>query len=125
MTASRMESQAASPSSSGHNGGMPEHGAARSPTSAASDANPEIESPSSSEEPAVDRLTASAHETVDKISNVASHAVETLGLKGEQIGNAEKRLVAGTRKYVQEYPVASVGIALFTGYVLSRVFSSR
>ncbi len=125
MTDSRMEIQAASPVSSGHNGGMPEFDKARSTTSAAQGASHGTESPSHSAKPAVDRLTVSAHETVDKISNVASHAVETLGLKGEQIGDAEKRLIAGTRKYVQDHPVASVGIALVTGYALSRVFATR
>jgi hypothetical protein len=125
MTDSRMESKAASSSASGRNGGTAEFGEARSKTNSAYGDSAEIESASSSAKPAVDRLTVSAHETVDKISDVASHAVETLGLKGEQIGDLEKRMLAGTRKYVQDYPVASVGIALFTGYVLSRVLTSR
>lgn len=73
----------------------------------------------------VDRITAGAHEAVDKVSSVASHAVETLGVKGEQINAAEQRLVASTRKYVQENPVTSVGIAIAAGYVLSRMFSTR
>jgi ElaB/YqjD/DUF883 family membrane-anchored ribosome-binding protein len=88
-------------------------------------AHHKIDAISSSGKPAVDRMAASAHEAVDKVSGVASHAVETLGVKGEQLNAAEKRLVSSTRQYVQEHPVASIGIAIATGYVLSRMFSSR
>ena len=92
---------------------------------AAEGAHQAIDSISSSGKPAVDRIAASAHGAVDKVSSVASHAVETLGMKGEQLNVAEKRLIAGTRQYVQEHPVASVGIAIATGYFLSRLFASR
>jgi ElaB/YqjD/DUF883 family membrane-anchored ribosome-binding protein len=88
-------------------------------------AHHKIDSMSSAGKPAVDRMTASAHEAVDKVSNVANHAVDTLGVKGEQLNAAEKRLVASTSAYVQEHPVASLGIAIATGYVLSRIFASR
>lgn len=88
-------------------------------------AHHKIDAMSSSGKPAVDRMAASAHEAVDKVSSVASHAVETLDVKGEQLHAAEKRLVAGTRQYVQEHPVTSIGIAIAAGYVLSRMFASR
>jgi ElaB/YqjD/DUF883 family membrane-anchored ribosome-binding protein len=84
-----------------------------------------IDSKSSAGKPAVDRMTASAHEAVDKVSSVASHAVDTIGLKGEQINAAEKRLVASTSRYVKEHPVTSLGIAIATGYFISRIFASR
>jgi len=88
-------------------------------------AHHEIESANSAGNPAVDRMAASAHEAVDKVSSVASHAVDTLGVKGEQLHAAEKRLVEGTSRYVRQHPVASLGIAIATGYVLSRIFASR
>jgi ElaB/YqjD/DUF883 family membrane-anchored ribosome-binding protein len=84
-----------------------------------------IASTSRSGTPVVDRMTAGAHEAVDKISSVANHAVDTLGVKSDQLTVAEKRLVAGTRQYVQDHPVASLGIAIATGYFLSRMFASR
>jgi ElaB/YqjD/DUF883 family membrane-anchored ribosome-binding protein len=84
-----------------------------------------IASNSSAGKPVVDRMTASAHEAVDRVSSVASHAVDTIGLKEEQISAAEKRLVAGTSRYVKEHPVTSLGIAIATGYFLSRIFASR
>ena len=116
-----MESQGTSTITPGQQRGAFE----RAVEQAAVGAHQKIESISNSGKPAVDRMAASAHEAVDKVSSVASHAVETLGVKGEQLNAAEKRLVAGTRKYVQEHPVASVGIAIATGYVLSRIFASR
>jgi ElaB/YqjD/DUF883 family membrane-anchored ribosome-binding protein len=116
-----METQETSTITPGHNGGALE----RAVDHATEGAHHRIDSMSSSGKPAVDRMAASAHEAVDKVSSVASHAVETLGVKGEQLSAAEQRLVAGTRRYVQEHPVASVGIAIATGYVLSRMFSSR
>ena len=116
-----MKSEATLAVPSGHNGGALQ----RSVTHAAEGAHHGIDSISSSGKPAIDRIAASAHEAVDKVSSVASHAVETLGVRGEQLHDAEKRLVVSTRKYVQEHPVASVGIAVAAGYVLSRLFSSR
>jgi ElaB/YqjD/DUF883 family membrane-anchored ribosome-binding protein len=107
--------------SQGHDRGVME----RAVEHATIGAHHKIDSMSSSGKPAVDRMAASAHEAVDKVSSVASHAVETLGVKGEQLNAAEKRLVAGTRQYVQQHPVASIGIAIATGYVLSRMFASR
>jgi len=116
-----MKSQETSTNTPGHNGGALEQAFDRA--SARKQRN--TDSTSSSGKPVVDRMTAGAHEAVDKVSSVASHAIDTLGVKGEQINAAEQRLVAGTRKYVQENPVTSVGIAVAAGYVLSRIFSSR
>ncbi len=116
-----MRSQEPSTNTPGHNGGAPE----RDVEHVTGGTHQSIDSTSSSGKPVVDRMTAGAHEAVDRVSSVASHAVETLGVKGDQINAAEQRLVAGTRKYVQENPVTSVGIAIATGYFLSRIFSSR
>jgi len=75
--------------------------------------------------PAVDRLTSGAHHAVDKIAGAASHAIETLGVKGEQLTDAQARLTEAARDYVRENPLAAVGIAVATGFVLSRLLHSR
>jgi ElaB/YqjD/DUF883 family membrane-anchored ribosome-binding protein len=106
---------------SNHAGGAFERGVDH----AAEGAHQKIDSMRDTGKPAVDRMAASAHGAVDKVSSVASHAIESLGMKGEQLNVAEKRLVAGTRHYVQEHPVASLGIAVATGYFLSRLFTFR
>ena len=109
-----MESERSATIKPGHNGGGVEHALERAAAGG-------HETGSST----VDRMTVGAHEAVDMVSGVANRAVETLGTKGEQLNAAEKRLVAGTQKYVQEHPVASVGMAIAAGYLLSRMFSSR
>jgi ElaB/YqjD/DUF883 family membrane-anchored ribosome-binding protein len=46
-------------------------------------------------------------------------------VKGDQLMNAQSKIIAGTRDYVQEHPAAALGIAVAAGYVLSRLLSSR
>jgi ElaB/YqjD/DUF883 family membrane-anchored ribosome-binding protein len=75
--------------------------------------------------PAVDRIASNAHSVVDRVAGVATRTAETLGVKGEQLMVAEKKLVKGAREYVREHPATSLGVAIATGYVLSRLFSSR
>jgi ElaB/YqjD/DUF883 family membrane-anchored ribosome-binding protein len=75
--------------------------------------------------PAVDRIASNAHSAVDRVAGVATRAAGTLGVKGQQLIVAEKKLVKGASEYLREHPVASLGVAIATGYVLSRLFSSR
>jgi ElaB/YqjD/DUF883 family membrane-anchored ribosome-binding protein len=117
----KMETQKDATITPVHNGGALDRAVDR----ASVGAHQTIDSISSSGKPAVDRLAARAHEAVDRVSSVAGRAVESLGTGGDQLSAAEQKLVAGTRKYVQENPVTSVGIAIATGYFLSRLFSSR
>jgi len=51
--------------------------------------------------------------------------VETLGIKGEQLSDAQARLAEAGRNYVRDNPMMAVGIAIAAGFVLSRMFSSR
>jgi len=88
-------------------------------------AHEKINSVSEAAKPAVDRMATSAHEAVDKVAGVASHAAETLGVRGEQIKSAQDKLVESAREYMHEHPVATLGIAVAAGFVLSRLLSSR
>jgi ElaB/YqjD/DUF883 family membrane-anchored ribosome-binding protein len=76
-------------------------------------------------QPAVERLAAGAHQTVDKLAGAAGAAAQMMGEKGEQMKLAQERLLESCRGYVRENPIASVGIALAAGYLLSRLISSR
>jgi len=116
-----MESEQGSTIKPGHNGG----GAGRALERSAAGGHDKVALPGGTGSPTVDRMTVSAHEAVDRVSGAANRAVETLGTKGKQLNAAEKRLVAGTQKYVREHPVASVGMAITAGYLLSRIFSRR
>ncbi len=75
--------------------------------------------------PAVDRLASSAHTVVDQISGVVAHAAESIGAKGDQLKGTQDQLVESAREYLRERPVVSLGIAMATGYLLSRLLSSR
>lgn len=92
---------------------------------ASSGAHEAIDKATSAARPAVDRIALSAHQAVDKIADVATHAAETLGIKGEQLKNAQQRLVEDCRSYVKEKPLTSLGIAVAAGYLLSRLLGSR
>ena len=75
--------------------------------------------------PMVDRVASGAHQTVDKLAGAAGQAAETLGVKGEQLKDAQMRAMEQCRGYVRDNPIASLGIALAAGFLLSRLLSWR
>ena len=75
--------------------------------------------------PAVDRLALGAHNAVDKVASVAGQAAEIYGAKSEQIKNATDKAVGSARGYVREHPLATVGIAVAAGYLVSRLLRGR
>jgi ElaB/YqjD/DUF883 family membrane-anchored ribosome-binding protein len=84
-----------------------------------------IDNVSDAARPAVDRLASGAHEAVDKIAGAAAEAADALGAKSEQLEGIQVRVMDTGRRYVREHPVASLGIALAVGFVLSRLLSAR
>ena len=84
-----------------------------------------IDKVSNAARPAVDRFASGAHQAVDKIASAASQAAETLGVKGEQLKNAQAKAMEQCRGYVRDNPVASLGIAIAAGFLLSRLLRSR
>jgi len=73
----------------------------------------------------VNRLKSGAHEAMDKAAHATSEAAEALSEKGEQLQNLEQRLVKNCRRYIHENPVASLGIAVGVGLLLSRLLRSH
>ena len=92
---------------------------------AAAGAHDVIDKISDAARPMVDRIASGAHQAVDKIAGVAGQAAETLGVRGEQLKNAQAQAMAQARIYVRDNPLAALGIALAAGYLLSRLLSSR
>jgi ElaB/YqjD/DUF883 family membrane-anchored ribosome-binding protein len=84
-----------------------------------------IDKMSASARPAVDRLSSGAHQAVDKIAMAASDAAESIGDKADQLKDVQARMTEECRGYVRDNPLAAVGIALATGFVLSRLLRSR
>ena len=75
--------------------------------------------------PAVDRVASSAHRAVDEVANIAGHAAETVSEKGEQLKDAQEQMVGYSREYMRKHPIASLGIAVAAGFLLSRIIGSR
>lgn len=73
----------------------------------------------------VDRMASSAHDAVDKIAGATNNAADSLSRKGQEIKALEERWLLKVRDYVQDNPVQSLGIAVASGYLLSRIFSNR
>jgi ElaB/YqjD/DUF883 family membrane-anchored ribosome-binding protein len=74
---------------------------------------------------AVSRMASSAHEAVDRIADATNNAADSLNSKGHEIKALEERWLEKVRDYVEHNPVQSLGIALASGFLLSRIFSNR
>jgi ElaB/YqjD/DUF883 family membrane-anchored ribosome-binding protein len=98
---------------------------ARTVDQASAGAHDAINKVSDAARPVVDRIASGAHQAVDKIAAAAGQAAETLGVKGEQLKNAQAQALEQCRGYVRDHPLQSLGIALAAGYLLSRLLSSR
>lgn len=105
----------------GQDGNQPDHGVDGA-TSAAHDT---IESVSDAAKPALDNLVSGAHGAVDRAGVAVSNAADALGEKGEQLSANTQKALENTEGYVREHPLASIGMAVAAGYVLSRLLSSR
>ena len=70
----------------------------------------------------IDSASEFAHETVDKI---AGAAIEVFGETGEQLNDAEKKMLNDFRDYIHDNPITSVGIAVAAGFILSRLLISH
>ena len=99
--------------------------AARIADNASSSAHSAIDKVSSAVKPAVDRIADGAHQAVDKFAVTASDAAESLSVKANQLRDGHARMTEECRGYVRAKPLASLGIALAAGFVLSRLISSR
>lgn len=103
------------------NGGKFRHTLERGARKATAAAHDAIDSAADAAHPALDDVVAHAHEAVDR----AGVAAGTLGIKGDQLNDNGKRVVERADGYLRDHLVASLGMAVAAGYVLSRLFSSR
>lgn len=63
----------------------------------------------------------SVHEAIDKIAGMAYKAAEAFGEKGDPLKNAEQQLRDNYRAYIHDSPIASMGIAVAAGFLMSRL----
>jgi len=72
--------------------------------------------------PRVDAAAAGAHDAVDWAAEAANNASDSLIDTGHEMKETQEKWLAMARDYVQENPATSLGIALASGYLLSRIF---
>ena len=89
----------------------------------ASTAHDKIDRAAESARPAVDRAVNTAHEKVDQLADMASHASETFGQKAEEFKEMQAKFMENATQYVQTHPMASLGIAMAAGFLLSKMMS--
>ena len=107
------------------NGGNIQHTLERGADKATAAAHDAIDLAADATRPAIDSIVSNAHGAVDRAGVAATHAAGAVGVKGDHLNDEGKRLVERAGGYVREHPVASLGVAVAAGYVLSRLFSSR
>ena len=100
-------------------------GIARTTEQASSSAHEVIDRVSAAARPAVDRAASTAHRAVDRMAGMANQAADTLSTQGEKLKDVQAKALANSRTYVRDHPIASLGMAVAAGYLISRMFSSR
>lgn len=71
--------------------------------------------------PAIDRAAEYAHRTVDKAVTGATPAAEWIDDQATAFNAAQSKLVDNTRAYVAANPLASLGMAIAAGFLVSRI----
>jgi len=71
------------------------------------------------------QLSDTAQQTMDRITHAASEAASRLGQKTHEFWDAQGPAVEKARTYMREHPVATIGIAVAVGLVLSRLLTRR
>ncbi len=93
---------------------MVAHGVVDKATGAAEDAARKVT-------PAIDRTAGFAHRAVDNAAAAVAPAAEWLNEQALALNATQKKLVNNTREYVAANPLMSLGIALATGFLISRI----
>ncbi len=71
--------------------------------------------------PAIDRTVNLAHRAVDNVAAAVAPAAEWLNEQATALNMTQKKVVSSARGYVAANPLASLGIALAAGFLISRI----
>lgn len=69
----------------------------------------------------IDRISSGAHEAVDRVAQAAATAAEQLGQRSVQLRARQAELTDAARECVRRHPLASIGIAVGIGLLLSLI----
>ena len=84
-----------------------------------------IDQASAAAHPVIDQFSVKAHDTVDRLASAASHSAENFDVRTEQLTAAGHRLGSAVRSQIRRRPVAVLGVAVATGFVISWLLKSR
>ena len=71
------------------------------------------------------RLSESAQQTMDRVTDAASQAASRLSEKGQELWEMRGEAVDTARSYVRQHPIATIGIAIAIGLLISRLTTRR
>lgn len=71
------------------------------------------------------RISETAQHAMDTLSHAASQAADRLSSHSEELWALQGRAADTTRSYIREHPLATIGIAIAIGVLLSRLTSRR
>jgi ElaB/YqjD/DUF883 family membrane-anchored ribosome-binding protein len=73
----------------------------------------------------LDKASNFAHEAIDKLARASSQAADALDEKGMHLKYAEQHMLKNCQTYIRDNPATSLGIAVASGFLLSRLLSHR
>jgi ElaB/YqjD/DUF883 family membrane-anchored ribosome-binding protein len=75
--------------------------------------------------PAVDRLAAEAHRMVDRLVNAANSTEAAIEAGDARVNQLRSSIRGRAQSYISANPVATIGLALGAGFVLSYLIRRR
>ena len=75
--------------------------------------------------PAVEQLAAGVHHAVDRLAGAATQAAEAIGTRSDQWKQAQTRFTETCSTQIREKPLASIGLAVAAGFLISWLMSQR
>jgi ElaB/YqjD/DUF883 family membrane-anchored ribosome-binding protein len=71
----------------------------------------------------LNHVTDTAQQTMDRVTQAASNAASRLSARGEELWAMRGQATETARTYMREHPLATIGIAVAVGLILSRLLS--
>ena len=85
-----------------------------------------IDQASAAAHPVIDQFSAKAHDTVNRLASAASHGADNFEVRSEQLSAIRgERLSNALRSQIRHRPVAALGVAVASGFIISWLLKSR
>ena len=71
------------------------------------------------------RLSDTAQQTLDRVTDAASQTASRISERGQELWERRGEAADTARSYVREHPLATIGIAIAIGLLISRLTGRR